>query len=50
MRNFLVTLTELAQKDLRFAEEFYGEQARGLSLYFRDSLIADLDALVFYYD
>ena len=48
MNNFLVTLTELAQDDLISSEAFYEKQAEGLGEYFRDSIIVDLDALVFY--
>jgi len=48
MNNSLVTLTELAQEDLKSTEVFYEKQAKGVGEYFRDSIITDLDSLIFY--
>jgi len=48
MITYSLSLTELAQSDLKDAEFFYEKQDENLGIYFRDSIITDLDALLFY--
>jgi len=48
MKNYLLSLTELAKKDLQIGENFYERQAPSLGNYFIDSLLVDLGSLKFY--
>lgn len=48
MSSYTLSLTQFAQEDLKDAEFFYENQSENLGVYFRDSLISDLDALLFY--
>ena len=48
MTTYSLSLTELASDDLKDAESFYEKQDENLGIYFRDSIITDLDALLFY--
>ena len=48
MTIYTLFLTELAREDLCDAESFYENQSENLGVYFRDSIISDLDALLFY--
>jgi hypothetical protein len=48
MKKYSLFLTELSKQDLLLSENFYEQQSIGLGIYFRNSLIADLDALTFY--
>ncbi len=41
-------VTDLAKEDLRDAMSFYENQTVNLGIYFRDSIISDLEALLFY--
>jgi len=49
MNNYLdLYVTELAREDLSKSIMFYEIQSENLGLYFKDSLISDLEALLFY--
>ncbi len=48
MSTYSLFLTELAREDLNDAEFFYEKQDEKLGIYFRDSIISDLDALLFF--
>ena len=48
MKSYNVLLTDEAKEDLVLSEEFYESISPGLGVYFRDSIIADLDALHFF--
>jgi len=48
MNSYNVFLTDEAQEDLIMSEKFYESISPGLGVYFRDSIIADLDALRFF--
>jgi len=48
MKKYSVELTEFAEEDLKRAKEFYDLQADFLGSYFIDSILVDLDSLVFY--
>lgn len=48
MKKHSIVLTELVKEDLDIAERFYEMQSLDLGIYFRDSIITDLDALTFY--
>ena len=48
MKTYSLFLTEATKNDLKNAELFYEQQDEKLGIYFRDSIISDLDALVFY--
>ncbi len=48
MTIYTLFLTELAREDLNDAESFYKKQDENLGIYFRNSIISDLDALLFY--
>ena len=48
MKNYILSLTELAKEDLQIAKEFYERQDSSLGNYFIDSLLVDLESLKFY--
>jgi len=41
-------ITDLARDDLRDSMAFYGNQTPDLGIYFKDSIISDLEGLLFY--
>lgn len=49
MKNFTTLLiTDLARDDLRESMLFYENQTPNLGIYFKDSIISDLEGLLFY--
>ncbi len=49
MKSFTTLLiTDLARDDLRDAMAFYENQTLNLGIYFKDSIISDLEGLLFY--
>jgi len=48
MKEYRLSITELAQQDLHLAKAFYNDQAPNLGQFFVDALLVDLESLQFY--
>ena len=48
MKEYILSLTELAKADMKIGQSFYQSQSENLGDYFIDSILMDLESLKFY--